>query len=49
MPAKMVKSAARQPLGLFTVTAVVPTASLSCQNAGNAQKFTPVRESSRLR
>jgi hypothetical protein len=46
MPGKTARSAARQPLRLPTVTAAARATRLSCQNAGKAQKFMPVRESS---
>ena len=45
MPAKMARSAARQLFGLPSVTEVASATSLSCQNAGKAQEFAPIRGS----
>ena len=45
MPGEAARSAARQPLGLPKVTAAARVTRLSCQNAGKAQKFAPVRGS----
>jgi len=46
MSARMTRSAPQSPFELPEVTAVVCATHLSCQNAGKAQKFTPVRGSS---
>ena len=46
MPGRMTRSAPQSPFELPEVTAVVCATHLSCQNAGKAQKFTPVRGSS---
>jgi hypothetical protein len=46
MPARMTRSALQSPFELPEVRAVVRATRLSCQNARNAQKFTPVRGSS---
>jgi hypothetical protein len=46
MPARMTRSAPQSPFELPEVRAVVRATRLSCQNAGKAQKFTPVRGSS---
>ena len=46
MPGRMTRSAPQSPFELPEVTAVVRATHLSCQNAGKAQKFTPVRGSS---
>ena len=46
MPGKMARSAARQPFRMPKLTAAVSAARPSCQNAGKAQKFMLVRESS---
>jgi hypothetical protein len=46
MPGRMPRSAPQSPFELPEVTAVVCATHLSCQNAGKAQKFTPVRGSS---
>ena len=43
MPARMTRSAPQSPFELPEVRAVVRATRLSCQNAGKAQKFTPVR------
>src|SRR5215208_926349 len=46
MPGRMTRSAPQSPFELPEVTAVVRATHLSGQNAGKAQKFTPVRGSS---
>ena len=46
MPGRMTRSAPQSPFELPEVRAVVRATRLSCQNAGKAQKFTPVRGSS---
>jgi len=46
MPGRMTRSAPQSPFELPEVTAVVRATHLSCQNAGKAQKSTPVRGSS---
>ena len=46
MTARMTRSAPQSPFELPEVRAVVCATRLSCQNAGKAQKFTPVRGSS---
>ena len=46
MPARMTRSAPQSPFELPEVRAVVRATRLSCQNAGKAQNFTPVRASS---
>src|SRR6201981_2386641 len=46
MPGRMPRSAPQSPFELPEVTAVVCATHLSCQNAGKAQKFTPVWGSS---
>ena len=43
MPGKMTRSAPLPPFELPEVRAVVRATRLSCQNAGKAKKFTPVR------
>jgi hypothetical protein len=45
MPGKTARSAARQPLGLPKVTAAAHATRPSCQNAGKAQNFAPLRGS----
>ena len=45
MPGKTARSAARQPLGLPKVTATAHATRPSCENAGKAQNFAPLRGS----
>jgi hypothetical protein len=46
MPGRMTRSAPQSPFELPEVRAVVRATRPSCQNAGKAQNFTPVRGSS---
>lgn len=46
MPAKMARSALRQPFGLPEVTTAVQTTRLSCNQVGKTGVFTLVPESS---
>ena len=43
MPPRMTRSAPQSPFELPEVRAVIRATRLSCQNAGKAQKFTPVQ------
>jgi hypothetical protein len=43
MPARMTRSAPQSPFELPEVRAVIRATRLSWQNAGKAQRFTPVR------